>query len=113
MDFNVSGIGAGGSLPTPPRIGRSGAGFDRALDAAESRRSEAIPPAPPADVVEEMSKAAQVWKELRDNDRELHFEIDPDTKRVRIEVRDLEGNVLRRIPPSEALDVIGGAPLNF
>jgi uncharacterized FlaG/YvyC family protein len=30
---------------------------------------------------------------------------------VIIEVRDFEGNVIRTIPPSEALDVLGGGSL--
>ena len=36
--------------------------------------------------------------------RELHFETDEETGRVIIQVRDLEGNVIRTIPPSDALD---------
>jgi hypothetical protein len=35
--------------------------------------------------------------------RELHFEIE--AGRVKIEVRDLEGNVLRRIPVNEAIEM--------
>jgi FlaG protein len=43
--------------------------------------------------------------------RQLHFEVNKDTGRMEIELRDLEGNVLRRIPPGEALDFLarGGA----
>jgi flagellar protein FlaG len=48
-------------------------------------------------------------EELRAQNRELHFAKDPASGRVRVEVRDLEGNVIRTIPPSQALDIMGGA----
>ena len=43
--------------------------------------------------------------------RELHFSRDESSNRVVIEVRDLEGNVLKTIPPAKALDVMSGAEL--
>ena len=45
--------------------------------------------------------------ELRDDDRELHFEIDAD-RRVVVQVRDLAGHVIRAIRPSEALEHLSG-----
>ena len=42
---------------------------------------------------------------------ELHFSKDSETGRVVIQVRDLDGNVLKTIPPSRALDVMSGAAL--
>ena len=36
---------------------------------------------------------------------------DEESGRVIIEVRDLEGNVLKTIPPSKALDILSGAEL--
>jgi len=69
-----------------------------------------IPSSPPPDLRAEMAAAAQRADELREQGRELHFEID-DRGRVIIEVRDLEGNVIRSIPPSRMLDVVAGAPL--
>jgi flagellar protein FlaG len=50
--------------------------------------------------------------ELRAEGRELHFEYDEDAGRVQIQVRDLDGNVLRTIPPSKALSVISGGKLD-
>ena len=35
----------------------------------------------------------------------------PDSNRVVIEVRDLDGNVLKTIPPAKALDVMSGAEI--
>jgi hypothetical protein len=69
-----------------------------------------IPSSPPPDLRAEMAAAAQRADELREQGRELHFEVD-DRGRVLIEVRDLEGRVIRSIPPSRMLDVVAGAPL--
>jgi flagellar protein FlaG len=48
-------------------------------------------------------------QELQAQNRELHFSRDEVTNRVVIEVRDLDGNVIRTIPPSKALDILSGA----
>ena len=42
------------------------------------------------------------------NNRELHFSTDESTNRVVIEVRDLDGNVIKTIPPTKALDIMSG-----
>ena len=49
--------------------------------------------------------------ELPPQNRELHFGKDEATGRVIVQVRDLDGEVLRTIPPSSALDVMAGAAL--
>ena len=43
--------------------------------------------------------------------RELHFEPNPATGRVVIQVRDLDGRVLRTVTPSEALSIASGTAL--
>jgi flagellar protein FlaG len=40
--------------------------------------------------------------------RELRFERDEGSGRIRVEVRDLDGNVLRRVPPTEIFDFAEG-----
>jgi flagellar protein FlaG len=55
-----------------------------------------------------MAAASQRYDELRSQKRELHFRHDETANRVVVEVRDLEGNVLRTVPPSKALDIIAG-----
>jgi hypothetical protein len=65
----------------------------------------------PAELATEMATAARRAEELRAQGRELRFEVDPETRRVRCEVRALDGTLIRRIPLREALDVAGGAPL--
>ena len=71
----------------------------------------AIPAEPPPDALREVDRAAARAQELWNDKRELHFEVDEDSGRVVVQVRDLEGNVIRSIPPSEALDVLSGRPL--
>jgi len=73
---------------------------------------DALPSRPPSQVLEEMEAASRRYDELRAQHRELHFTHDPHANRVVVEVRDLEGNVLRTIPPSKALDVIAGGSLD-
>jgi len=67
-----------------------------------------VPPAPTPEARELVAKAAEVVQMLHDNNRELHFSTDDTTNRVVIEVRDLDGNVLKTIPPAKALDILSG-----
>jgi flagellar protein FlaG len=84
----------------------------RRLEAVPGATVDTMPSRPPAEVLREMEAASQRWDELQSQHRELHFTHDPQQNRVVVEVRDLDGNVLRTIPPSKALDVIAGAPLD-
>jgi FlaG protein len=70
-----------------------------------------LPAYPPREVQDEVDRAAERAAELASRNRELHFSVDEETGRVVVQVRDLEGNVIRTIPPSEALDVMAGAGL--
>jgi flagellar protein FlaG len=70
-----------------------------------------VPPAPTPEAREMVDKAAERVQELAQQNRELHFSRDESSNRVVIEVRDLEGNVLKTIPPAKALDVMSGAEL--
>jgi hypothetical protein len=69
---------------------------------------DTLPSRPPPDALDEIRKAAARYDELRSRQRELHFRHDDRANRVVVEVRDLEGNVLRTVPPSKALDIISG-----
>jgi hypothetical protein len=66
-----------------------------------------VPASPPPHVLRDVDHAARRVEELRDDDRELHFELDADL-RVVVEVRDLCGHVVRAIRPSEALELLSG-----
>lgn len=82
----------------------------------ESPRIEApvaveLPATPPPEAVAMIERAAQRADELWRDQRELHFEMDDDSGRVIVQVKDLDGRVIRTIPPSEALDVLSGKAL--
>ena len=70
-----------------------------------------LPPSPPPEVLDEVAAARDRAAELAASNRELHFRKDEATGRVIVQVRDLAGNVIRTIPPSEALAVMAGEPV--
>ena len=47
---------------------------------------------------------------LRAARREVHFELDEQSGRLVIELRELDGGVLRELSPSDAVAIAGGAP---
>ena len=111
MDFNIPPV-AGGVERTgsPPRSAPAPqADFGASLDAAVNVST--LPASPPPSLLEDMHAAARVVEELHAQARELHFETTSDG-RVTVQVRDLDGNVIREIPPAKALEVAAGAPLD-
>jgi hypothetical protein len=66
-----------------------------------------IPDASPPEVQRDVEQAGRRAQELWHAQRELHFQVD-DTGRVVVQLRDLEGHVIRTMPPSEALDIMSG-----
>ena len=68
----------------------------RQIDAEDARR-----PGPSEAALAAVQTAARVYEHLKSNGRELRFE-DTDTG-LRIEVYDGSGQLVRRIPPTEAL----------
>jgi flagellar protein FlaG len=110
MDFNIPPIGGVERPgPAPRNAPAEQAGFEAKLDAAVNVST--LPASPPPVVLEDMHAAARVWAELRAQKRELHFE-PMGNGRVVVEVRDLDGNVIRTIPPARALEVAAGGPLD-
>jgi flagellar protein FlaG len=111
MDFNIPPISGGvertgqapRSAPTPET------GFSATLDAAVNVST--LPASPPPSVLEDMHEAARVAEQLRAQKRELHFEC-TGNGRVIVQVRDLDGNVIRTIPPAKALEVASGESLD-
>jgi hypothetical protein len=97
-------------LKLPARAGEvlpARAGFAEALRRRDAPvRADAVPASPPPALREEILTAQRVIGELHARGRELHFEVTDG--RVRIEVRDLDGNVLKEIPPSRALEIAAG-----
>jgi FlaG protein len=104
MDLRIGQIAITGTTPPAPRrpaVTAADFGLPGPADTA-------IPDAPPPDVLREVQAASLRAEELWNARRELHFQMDEDTGRVVVQVRDLEGNVIRTIPPSEALDIMSG-----
>jgi hypothetical protein len=111
MSFDLSAVDPIRPVRVEPqrpgaRAAAAGGGFADALAAREAARVDAIPASPPAEVIDEMLAAQRAISEMRARGRELHFNMD--SGRLRIQVRDLEGNVLKEIPPSRALEIAGG-----
>ncbi|MEA2320213.1 MAG: hypothetical protein QOF29_3687 [bacterium] len=91
----------------PTTAAPAGGAFDRAVQAATRRDTlDVIPASPPPELRDEISAAQRAVQEMHARGRELHFQMTDG--RVRIELRDLDGNVLREIPPSEALAIAAG-----
>lgn len=67
-----------------------------------------IPEWPPAEVWDEVDRAARIWDELRARGREVDFALGADG-RLAITLRDLGGNVLRTLSPTEVLALASGA----
>ncbi len=65
-----------------------------------------VPASPPPEVLERVHEAAARAAELARHNRELHFEKDPGSNRVIVEVRDLQGRLIRTIPPASALEAL-------
>ena len=65
---------------------------------------------PPLSVWREVDAAGQRADELRAAGREVHFELDEQSGRLVIELRELDGGVLRELSPSDAVAIAGGAP---
>jgi flagellar protein FlaG len=76
---------------------------------AQDSAELSLPAHPPTEVLDAIGAAAARAAELRADNRELHFHKDEASGRVIVQVRDLEGNVIRTIPPSKALDIMSGA----
>jgi hypothetical protein len=110
MDFNIPPIAGGVERtgPAPRNDAAAKADFSTSLDAAVNVST--LPASPPPSVLEDMHAAARVAAELRAQQRELHFEA-AGNGRVIVQVRDLDGNVIRTIPPARALEIASGDPL--
>ncbi len=70
-----------------------------------------IPKAPPPQALAEVDAAWQRTAALAAQDRELHITRDAPSGRTIVQVRSLDGEVVRIIPPSQMLDVMAGAEL--
>jgi hypothetical protein len=79
------------------------------------RRLAAVPspPAgePPAALEAEYRAAARAIEDLAAQQVNLHFEVDDHSNRVRVQVLDSNGEVIREIPARSLLDMLSGGGL--
>lgn len=75
------------------------------------RPSTIVPATPPAEVMDAVTAAAAAYERLAANQRRLSFVPHADTGRLRVEVRDGNGDFLYTIAPSAALRAADGEPL--
>jgi hypothetical protein len=109
MSFDLNGLDAVGAyraVAREPVVAGAPGETGRFTHAARVDRADTIPASPPPELREEMLVAQRAFDEMRARGRELHFEMADG--RVRIEMRDLEGNVLKQIPATEALEIASG-----
>jgi hypothetical protein len=109
MDFNLPPLGGVERAAQAQRP--KGVKAVAPTEPAAAVTVDTLPASPPDSVLEEMSAAAEAADRLHDQARELHFE-PVGNGRVVVQVRDLDGNVIRTIPAGRALDVAAGAPLD-
>jgi flagellar protein FlaG len=91
----------------PERPAAEPAASPRAVDRVEL----SLAATPPPEALAMVDRAAQRVEELAAENRELHFTYNEAARRVVVEVRDLDGQVIRTIPPASALEVLAGAVL--
>lgn len=111
MTFEIGRLTFQTPAATPPAPAKAPPAARRPTPEADVDTSSVIPAAPPPEVLAEVDAAFERAHQLAQENRELHFSTDAHTGRVVIEVRTLAGEVLRTIPPSEALDVMAGKDL--
>jgi hypothetical protein len=80
----------------------------RATQSPPAAEHAELPAAPPPEVLAEVREAARCAERLYEQGRELRFERDS-RGRICAELRDLRGDVLRRVPLVDVLDIARGA----
>lgn len=96
-------------MPAPAPLAPAGRDFRAVAAADRVELSPGIPATPPDEVLQQVDAAAEAYRELHARGRELRFGHDARSGQLVIEVRDLDGRVLQRIPPTEALAVASGS----
>lgn len=109
MDFNLPPLGGVERAAQAQRP--KGVKAAASTEPAAAVTVDTLPASPPDSVLAEMATAAEAADKLHAQARELHFET-VGNGRVVVQVRDLDGNVIRTIPAVKALDVAAGAPLD-
>ena len=94
-------------LVSEPQRNGNGASRSAGADFARDLATASTVPSPPPEVSAEVRAAARAAARLHELGRELRFE-QGDDGRLRVELRDHDGNVLRQVPTSEVFDFAAG-----
>ncbi len=74
-------------------------------------RTGQSPGSPPPEVQADLATAQQVIADLAARQVNLHFDVDHDTGKVRVEMVDGNGQVIKEIPARRVLDTLSGGGL--
>jgi hypothetical protein len=109
VNFNkIDGPWPVGPMPEPHRNGNgNGAGAAKGADFARDLNVASSLSSPPPEVSAEVQGAARAAARLHELGRELRFD-HGDDGRLRVELRDHDGNVLRQVPTAEVFDFAEG-----
>lgn len=91
------------ATPTPEGFGQV---FDLAV--ARAKRSETTPPPIPSSLWDEMDAASRLYDALAAQGHELRFETGAPGESVRAELRLVDGDFVRPVSLTEAIDFDGG-----
>jgi hypothetical protein len=115
MTFEIGHLTLQTAAPAPTAPGRTSAPAAEPAPASTAPEpvfgvdaSDVIPASPPPEVLAAVDAAWERAAAMAAQNRELHFRHDEQTGRTIIEVRTLDGEVLRTIPPSKMLDAMSG-----
>ena len=114
MNMDVPPLGPAARATAPARSAATETtpqGFDAVARAAAADTD--IPASPPESVMRDVEAAARRAEWMREHGHELRFEIDRSVPTgIRIEVRDLDGRVIRQVPLMEGLAIATGGSVD-
>jgi hypothetical protein len=70
--------------------------------------AEPITDTPPAEVLASLDTAARVLEDLQAREVNMRIEVNKKTNEIEVELVDSDGQILRRIPATRALDFLAG-----
>lgn len=70
-----------------------------------------LPASPPPEVQRAIEAASEAYEVLSSTGQQVHFGFDASAQAVAVELRDLAGNPLSPLSPSDALGLAGGEGL--
>ena len=112
MSFDIQGVGSAQNATHLRTIGGGGAtapvtpsGVQAQDDAVEV---QTMPVAPPPEVMDAISFAADASDRLEAGGHQLQFGLDPTTGRLTIHLQALDGNTLSSLKPSQVLAIADG-----